>query len=75
MRRSSCSSRSDVSLIQFRSAEPVLEGGTGRLVFEPNTFLFITTLSTRGSEVTQGTNTGHEKVGAAQHGDELRQPA
>ena len=60
---------------QFRSAEPALEGGTGRLVFEPNTFLCITTLSTRGSEVAQGTNTGQEEVGAAQHGDELRQAA
>ena len=43
MRRCSCISRSDVSLIQFRSTEPVSAGGTGRLVIEPNTFLCITT--------------------------------
>jgi hypothetical protein len=43
MRRSSCSNRSDVSLSQFSTAEPVSEGGTGRLVFEPKTFLGITT--------------------------------
>src|SRR5499426_207862 len=77
-RRCNCSSRSDVSLIQLRTTELVLEGGTGRLVIEPNTFLCIciaTPPSARGGEVTQRADAGQEEVGATLHGDELRQPA
>ena len=76
MRRWSCISRSDVSLIQLRSAEPVSAGGTGRLVDRTqHVSLHHDPLSAHGREVAQRADAGQEEVGAAPYGDELRQAA